>query len=59
MDTIGGFIIELLGNFPEDGQIIPWDKFEFTVIETEKNRVNKVRIRVLTEEELNYAQEPS
>ena len=59
VDTIGGFIIELLGNFPEDGQIIPWDKFEFTVIETEKNRVNKVRIRVLTEEELNHAQEPS
>lgn len=49
VDTIGGFIIELLGNFPEEGQIIPWENLEFTVTETEKNRVNRVRIKVLSE----------
>ncbi len=49
VDTIGGFIIELLGNFPEEGQVIPWDNMEFTVTETEKNRVNRVRIRVISD----------
>ncbi len=53
VDTIGGFIIELLGNFPEEGQVIPWENFEFTVMETEKNRVNKVRIKVLSDADGN------
>ncbi len=50
VDTIAGFIIEILGNFPEEGQVIPWTKYEFTVMEIEKNRVNKVRVTVLTSE---------
>lgn len=50
VDTIAGFIIEVLGNFPEEGQVIPWNKYEFTVMEIEKNRVNKVRVMVLTHE---------
>lgn len=57
VDTIGGFIIELLGNFPEEGQIVPWENLEFTVMETEKNRVNKVRIRVLSDLELAQAKD--
>lgn len=47
VDTIGGFLIERLGTFPEDGQIIPWQNLEFEVLETEKNRIQKVRIRIL------------
>lgn len=50
VDTIAGFIIEVLGNFPGEGQVIPWNKYEFTVMEIEKNRVNKVRVMVLTHE---------
>lgn len=49
VDTIGGFIIELLGNFPGQGQVIAWQNLEFTVTETEKNRVNRVRIQVLSD----------
>lgn len=50
VDTIAGFIIEVLGNFPEEGQVIPWNKYEFTVMEIEKNRLNKIRVTELNRE---------
>ncbi len=50
VDTIAGFIIELLGNFPEEGQVIPWKRFEFKVLEIEKNRINKVQVTLLTQD---------
>ena len=53
VDTIGGFIIELLGNFPEEGQVIPWKNLEFTVTKTERNRVHRVQINVLS----NYSKD--
>lgn len=49
VDSIGGFIIDLLGNFPAEGQLIPWNGMDFLVTEVEKNKVNKVRL-ILKEE---------
>ncbi len=44
VDSIGGFIIGILGTFPVEGQIINWEGMDFLVTEVEKNKVNKVRI---------------
>lgn len=59
VDTIGGFIIELLGNFPEEGQIIPWENLEFTVTQTERNRVHRVRINVLSDHKKDHFKDHS
>ncbi|MFP4384952.1 MAG: hemolysin family protein [Spirochaetia bacterium] len=45
--TLGGFIIDQLGTFPENGYILTHQDYEFTVISIEKNRIKKVRIRRL------------
>lgn len=44
-DTIGGFVTDLLGYIPEDGQtpIVEWQNIEFSVIRTKDKRIEKIR----------------
>ena len=47
-DTLGGFIISLLGYLPEDGEKVV-QKFEnvtFTVLNVEDKRIGKVRVEI-------------
>ena len=48
-DSLGGLILELAGAFPEEGFIIRLGDYQFTVVEIQKNRIQKVKISHLQE----------
>lgn len=43
-ESLGGLILELAGEFPQANETITSGDFEFTVLETEKNRIKSVKI---------------
>lgn len=43
-DSIGGFIIETMGKFPEKGEMIKTGNVKFIIEEIDKNRVERIRI---------------
>lgn len=45
-ESLGGLINELSGELPQAGDVLSSGDFEFTVLETEKNRVKNVKITV-------------
>jgi len=45
-ESLGGLINELSGELPKAGDVLSSGDFEFTVLETEKNRVKNVKIKV-------------
>ena len=46
-DTIGGYLIGVLGYFPKANKIIKTDGLEFIVECVEKNRIEKVRAKLI------------
>ncbi len=44
--TLGGFILDKYENIPRRGEIITIEPFEFTIISTDKTRLNDLRMRV-------------
>ena len=44
-DTIGGFVVDLLGHFPTQSEnaSVRWEDIEFTVLEVDENRIEKLR----------------
>ena len=42
VDTIAGYILQLLGNFPKNGEVIETDGLRIVVEEMDKNRIEKV-----------------
>ena len=53
VDTIAGYVLLVLGNFPKDGEEIETDGLRIVVEDMEKNRIGKLRIYKIphTEEE--------
>ncbi len=51
-DTIGGYIISVLGFLPEDGQMneVTFENVKLTVLNVEERRIGKVRVEILPEE---------
>ncbi len=49
-DSIGGFIIETFGRFPDKGDSIKIDNVKFIIEEIEKNRIEKLRCLINTTE---------
>lgn len=45
-ETLGGLIIELFGELPKNNDVIKTGDFEFTVLETEKNRIKNVQVKI-------------
>lgn len=43
-DSIGGFIIGILGRFPEENEVIEHDNIKFIIERVEKNRIEKMRL---------------
>ncbi len=43
-DTIGGYVIGILGRFPEQGEKIETDALRITIEEVDKNRIEKLRL---------------
>jgi CBS domain containing-hemolysin-like protein len=50
-DSIAGHIIYLLDHLPEEGESVTEDHVSYTVVSVDKNRIDKVRIRLNSEEE--------
>jgi gliding motility-associated protein GldE len=50
-DTIGGFILNLSGSIPEEGNVFEFAQFKFTIKEIGNQRINKVLVEVLEESE--------
>ena len=47
-DSLAGLVLELTGEIPQTGQIIETNDFDFTVLEVEKNCLQKIRITIKT-----------
>lgn len=45
--TLGGFILDHIGTFPENGYVFTHKNFELTVLNIEKNRIKKIQVRRL------------
>jgi gliding motility-associated protein GldE len=45
-ESLGGLILELAGEFPQVNETVTSGDFEFTVLETEKNRIKSVKIYI-------------
>ena len=43
-DSIGGYLIGILGTFPASGEVIETDGIRFVVDEVDKNRIKKIRM---------------
>ena len=47
-DSIGGYLIGILGTFPENNEVIESDNIKFIVEEVDKNRIKKIRLFYLS-----------
>ena len=58
-DTIGGYIISVLGFLPEDGQMneVTFQNVKFTVLNVEERRIGKVKVEILPQEEKEKEEE--
>ncbi|HEX6914649.1 MAG TPA: transporter associated domain-containing protein, partial [Chitinophagaceae bacterium] len=45
-DSLAGLVLELAGDIPNANRVIPCGDFEFTVMEVEKNRLNKIKATI-------------
>ncbi|MBR3803400.1 MAG: HlyC/CorC family transporter [Clostridia bacterium] len=52
-DTIGGFVISLLGYLPNDGEMneIDYENLHFTILNLEDKRIGKLKVEILPVEE--------
>lgn len=58
-DTIGGYIISVLGFLPQDGEMneVIFENIKFTVLNVEERRIGKVKIEILPLEEKEKEEE--
>ncbi len=45
-DSLAGLLLELAGEIPKVNDVIPCGDFEFTVLETDRSRVKKVKVAI-------------
>jgi len=45
-ETLAGFILEILGNFPKKGQKIIFNKFRFTIEAVDKKRIIQIKVTI-------------
>lgn len=43
-ESVGGFLIGILGRLPKDNELIHYESTKFVIENVEKNRINKIRI---------------
>lgn len=56
-DSIGGLVIGCLDHLPEGGETVIYENLRLVVEHMEKNRVEKIHLYILTEEELEQEME--
>ena len=50
-DSLAGLVLEIAGEIPQAGRVVAWQGFDFTVLEVEKNRIQKIKITIKQEGE--------
>jgi len=50
-DTVGGMLLEISGELPEQGQIIPFKEFRFHIESVDKRRIKRVKVEILHKED--------
>ena len=45
-DSLAGLVLELAGEIPMPAKVVSTGDFEFTVLEVEKNRIQKVKVSI-------------
>lgn len=45
-DSLAGLILEIAGVIPYVSQIIAYSNFDFTILEVERNRINKIKVTI-------------
>lgn len=45
-DSLAGLILELAGEIPKAGDVVPVGDFEFTIQEVDRNRIKKVKVTI-------------
>ena len=45
-DSLAGLVLEIAGVIPTTAQVVPCGDFEFTVLEVERNRINKIKVTI-------------
>lgn len=48
-DSLAGLVLEIAGDIPKAGEILLSGDFEFTVLEVEKNRIQKIKLTIKRE----------
>ncbi len=43
-DSLAGLVLEIAGDIPKPSQVVITGDFEFTVLEVEKNRIQKIKV---------------
>jgi CBS domain containing-hemolysin-like protein len=43
-ETVAGFMLDTLGSVPRGGEVVQVGDYRLTVVDVEKNRINKVKI---------------
>jgi putative hemolysin len=49
-ESVAGLILEISGKFPAVNEIVSFERFEFTVLEIDKMRIQKVKLTISPEE---------
>ncbi len=57
-DSIGGFIIGILGRLPESGEEVTYEHLHIQVLDVEKNRIGQIKIVVTQSEQDHETPEP-
>ena len=45
-DSLAGLVLEIAGKIPEVNEIISIGDFEFTVLDVERTRINKIKVTI-------------
>lgn len=45
-ETLAGFILEILGNFPQKDQKIPFENYTFTIEAVDKKRIKQIKVTI-------------
>lgn len=61
-ETLGGFIIDILGEIPQDGyinQTIEFDNILFTILSVKERRIEKIRLKILRNDDIHNSKTAS
>ena len=50
LETLGGFIFDLFGRFPTEGESVEYGGLRFTVLKIQKKRISEIKVEVLVKE---------